>query len=172
MIRHRKETLFSLSITGPRLTKWIPQLVRVASGTRTTIPSTQMSKDRSVVLHETECWDSVEMMTTALSSIPSCPGKSRVQSQELVPSVYSESPATVPRRLDSGLCPSRNDLCCTGFNSKRGSSQVTPVIRAIQTPQRRESESSQERSPYHTFESPHGSRDPRAYVFNRTEILR
>ena len=91
------------------------------------------------------------------------PSKSRTQSQELVHPVYSQSPASGITRRDSGLGPSRNDLRRTGFNSKRGSSQVTPVIRTVQTPHRRESDSSKERSPYHSYERPHGSREPRAY---------
>ena len=105
----------------------------------------------------------IDLRRSAAASRLSRPGKSRAQSQEFVPPVYTESPATVPRPRDSGLGPSRNDLRRPGFNSKRDSSQVTPVIRTIQTPQRRESESSKEISPYHTFERLHGSRDPRAY---------
>lgn len=88
------------------------------------------------------------------------PSKSRAQSQELVHPVYIQSPAyAIQRPRDSGLGPSRSDLRRSGFNSKRGSSQVTPV----QTPQRRESESSKECSPYHTFDRGYASRDPRAY---------
>lgn len=105
----------------------------------------------------------IDLRHSAAASRLSRPSKSRTQSQELVHAVYSESPTAIPRPRDSGLGPSRNDLRRPGFNSKRGSSQVTPVIRAVQTPQRRESESSQEISPYHTFERPYGSRDPRAY---------
>ncbi|XP_068732435.1 uncharacterized protein [Montipora capricornis] len=68
-----------------------------------------------------------------------------------------------PGLVNSGLGPSRIDLRRPGVNSKRGPSQVTPVIRPVPAPQRRESDSSKERSPYHTFERPHGLRDPRAY---------
>ena len=104
----------------------------------------------------------IDLRHSAAASRLSRPSKSRAQSQELVHPVYSQSPAsTVPRPRDSGLGPSRNDLRRSGFNSKRGSSQVTPVIRAVQTTQRRESESPKEHSPYHTYDR--RSRDPRAY---------
>ena len=90
--------------------------------------------------------------------------KSRGQSQELVHPVYSQSPASGARSRDSGLGPSRNELRRTSLNSKRGSSQVTPVLRAMQAPQRRVSESSKELSPYHRgYDRTLGSRDPRAY---------
>lgn len=91
--------------------------------------------------------------------------KSRGQSQELVHPVYSQSPASGgPRSRDSGLGPSRNELRRTSVNSKRGSSQVTPVLRPMPTPQRRESGSSKELSPYHRgYDRSLGSRDPRAY---------
>lgn len=99
----------------------------------------------------------------AAASRLSRPNKSRTQSQEFVQPVSSENPAAFPRPRDSGLGPSRIDLRRPGVNSKRGPSQVTPVIRPVPAPQRRESDSSKERSPYHTFERPHGLRDPRAY---------
>lgn len=91
--------------------------------------------------------------------------KSRGQSQELVHPVYSQSPASgAPRSRDSGLGPSRNELRRTSLNSKRSSSQVTPVLRPMPTPQRRESGSSKELSPYHRgYDRTLGSRDPRAY---------
>lgn len=106
-----------------------------------------------------------DLRHSAAASRLSRASKSRGQSQELVHPVYSQSPASgISRARDSGLGPSRNDLRRTSLNSKRGSSQVTPVIRAVQTPQRRESESSKDCSPYHTgYDRTRGSRDPRAY---------
>ncbi|XP_074633719.1 cell adhesion molecule DSCAML1-like isoform X3 [Acropora palmata] len=99
----------------------------------------------------------------AAASRLSRPSKSQGQSQEFAQPVCPEKTATLPRPRDSGLGPSRTDLHRPGFNSKRGSSQVTPEIRAIQTPQRRDSVLSKERSPCHTLERPHGLRDRRAY---------
>ena len=99
----------------------------------------------------------------AAASRLSRPSKSQGQSQEFAQLVCPEKTATLPRPRDSGLGPSRTDLHRPGFNSKRGSSQVTPEIRAIQTPQRKDSVLSKERSPCHTFERPHGLRDRRAY---------
>lgn len=106
----------------------------------------------------------IDLRHSAAASRLSRVSKSRGQSQELVHPVYSQSPASgIPRPRDSGLGPSRNDLRRTSLNSKRGSSQVTPVIRAVPTPQRRDSESSKERSPYHVGYGRTRSRDPRAY---------
>ena len=106
----------------------------------------------------------IDLRHSAAASRLSRASKSRGQSQELVHPVYSQSPASgIPRPRDSGLGPSRNDLRRTSLNSKRGSSQVTPVIRAVPTPQRRDSESSKERSPYHVGYGRTRSRDPRAY---------
>ena len=107
----------------------------------------------------------IDLRHSAAASRLSRASKSRGQSQELVHPVYAQSPASgIQRPRDSGIGPSRNDLRRASLNSKRGSSQVTPVIRAAQTPQRRESESSKEHSPYHTgYDRTRGSRDPRAY---------
>ena len=102
-----------------------------------------------------------DLRHSSAASRLSRPSKSRTQSQEFVHPVYLQSPANaIQRPRDSGLGPSRNDLRRSGFNSKRGSSQVTPVMKPVQTPQRRESTSSKEYSPYHVT---YGSRDPRAY---------
>lgn len=107
----------------------------------------------------------IDLRHSAAASRLSRASKSRGQSQELVHPVYAQSPASaIARPRDSGLGPSRNELRRGSLSSKRGSSQVTPVIRAVQTPQRRESESSKERSPYHTgYDRTRASRDPRAY---------
>ena len=87
-----------------------------------------------------------------------------LQSQE---TVYSQS--HVPSKSnprDSIRGASRNDIRRMSMKSRGDSSlsQLTPVMKAVQNPQRRESESSQEPSPYHTgYERPRGLRDPRAY---------